>query len=182
MPIAAVAPTVATLAEKLARPPPSRTWSAAKALDLAGRPIDADPRAHLEGMPLDAALELLIAVVRKPDRAAGKEHRRQRDVERERRVVASAESAADIGELRVDARRLERARGLRRAGTRPTPRPRTATARRARARDSCRPRRTRRGRIPARETSGRRIGSRIRGRAPGASGLFAASSARICSP
>ena len=40
--------------------------------DLAGRAIDADPRAHLEGVALDAALELLIAVVRQPDRPAGK--------------------------------------------------------------------------------------------------------------
>ncbi len=63
-------------------------------LNLAGRPIDADPRAHLEGVPLDARLELLIAIVGEPDRATGKEHRRQRDVERERRVVAAAESAA----------------------------------------------------------------------------------------
>ena len=71
--------------------------------DLAGRAIDADPRAHLEGVALDAALELLVAVVREPHRAAREEHRRQRDVERERRVVAAAEAAADIGELRVDA-------------------------------------------------------------------------------
>ena len=66
--------------------------------DLAGRAIDADPRAHLEGVPLDAGLELLIAVVREPDRTAGKEHRRQRDIEREGRMVAAAEAAADIGE------------------------------------------------------------------------------------
>ena len=66
--------------------------------DLAGRAIDADARAHLEGVPLDAALELLIAVVGQPDRTAGQEHRRQRDIERERRMVASAESAAHIGE------------------------------------------------------------------------------------
>ena len=45
------------------------------------------------------ALKLLIAVVGEPDRAAGKEHRRQRDVEREGRMVASAEAAAHIGEL-----------------------------------------------------------------------------------
>ena len=37
-----------------------------------------------------------IAVVGEPDRTAGKEHRRQRDVEREGRMVASAEPAADI--------------------------------------------------------------------------------------
>ena len=71
---------------------------------LAAGPIDADPRAHLEGVPLDAALELLIAVVREPHRAAGKKHRRQRDIEREGRVIAAAEAAADIGELSVDGR------------------------------------------------------------------------------
>ena len=76
-------------------------------MNLAGRPIDADPRAHLDGVPLDARLELLIAIVGEPDRATGKAHRRQRDVERERRMVASAESAADMREMRVDARRLE---------------------------------------------------------------------------
>ncbi len=75
--------------------------------DLAGRAVDADPRAHLEGVTLDAALELLIAVVGEPHRPAGKEHRRQRNIERERRMVAPAEAAAHIGELRVDARRLE---------------------------------------------------------------------------
>ena len=53
-------------------------------------------------------LELLVAIVREPHRPAGKEHRRQRDVERERRVVAAAEAAAEIGEMRVDAGRLER--------------------------------------------------------------------------
>ena len=80
--------------------------------DLAGRAIDADARAHLEGVTLDAALKLLIAVVREPDRAAGKEHRRQRDIERERRMVAAAESAAHIGEEGVDTRRLERGAGF----------------------------------------------------------------------
>ena len=66
--------------------------------NLAARPIDPDPRVHLECVTLDAALELLIAIMGEPDRAAGKEHPRQRDVERERGMVASAESAADIGE------------------------------------------------------------------------------------
>ena len=58
-------------------------------------------------MPLDPQLELLVAIVREPDRVAWKEHRRQRDVERERSVVAAAESAADIGRLHADVRRLE---------------------------------------------------------------------------
>ena len=134
--------------------------------DLAGRAVDPDSRAHLEGMALDAALELLIAVMREPHRLAGKEHRRQRDIEHERRVVASAETAADIGELGVDMRRLERARAPCRAGTRSTPPPHRATARRARARASRPSGRTRRGRIPARGTSDRPTGSRTRGRAP----------------
>src|SRR6266481_7336332 len=71
---------------------------------LAGRPIDPDACAYLEGVPLDSRLELLEAVVREPDRAIGEEHRRQGDVERERRVVASAEPAAAISEVGVDAR------------------------------------------------------------------------------
>src|SRR5215211_5607644 len=68
--------------------------------------INADPRAYLEGMPLYAALELLVAVVSKPDRAAGEEHRRQRDIQRKRRVVFAAKAAADMGELGIDAGRL----------------------------------------------------------------------------
>src|SRR5271167_1347119 len=39
---------------------------------LAAGPIDADRGAHLERVPLDAALELLIAIVREPRRATGK--------------------------------------------------------------------------------------------------------------
>src|SRR5918993_4523453 len=74
---------------------------------LAAGAINADSRAHLEGMPLYAALELLVAVVRKPDRAAGEEHRRQRDIQRKRRVVFAAKAAADMGELSIDAGRLE---------------------------------------------------------------------------
>ena len=83
-----------------------------KCLYLAGRPIDPDARVHLEWVPFDAALELLIAVVGEPDRAAGKEHCRKRDIERERRMIASAEAAAQIGEMRVDAGGLERRAGL----------------------------------------------------------------------
>jgi hypothetical protein len=77
-----------------------------------GRAINADAGSHLEWMPLDACLELLIAIMGEPHRAAGKKHRRQRDVERKRRVVAAAEAAADIRELGVDARRLERRAGF----------------------------------------------------------------------
>src|SRR6202011_3315664 len=81
-------------------------------MDLAGRPIDADPRTHLDWVALDAALKLLIAILGKSNRPVGEKHRRQCNVEHERSVVASAEPAADIGELRVDARRLERGAGL----------------------------------------------------------------------
>src|ERR1700676_3563304 len=78
-----------------------------KSTDLAGRAIDADARAHLEGVTFDAALKLLIAVVRQPDRAAGQEERRQRDIEREGGMIASTESAAHIGKQGLDVRRLE---------------------------------------------------------------------------
>ena len=108
MPIAAVAADGRDVGGKVGEAAAVEDVVGGEGADLAGRAVDADPRAHLEGVPLDAALELLIAVVREPHRPAGKEHRRQRDVERERRVVAPAEAAADIGELRVDARRLER--------------------------------------------------------------------------
>ena len=83
-----------------------------KGLDPAGGAVDPDPRAHLDGVAFDAALKLLIAVMRQPDRAAGKKHRGERDIEHERRMVAPAKAAADIGELGVDARRLERSAGL----------------------------------------------------------------------
>ena len=96
--------------------------------------------------------------MRQPDRTAGEEHRRQRHIEHERRVIAAAEAAADIGELGIDARRLERARGPRRADARSTPR---LVGRlhaehefEAFAVRGC----TRRGRFPARETSDRRLG------------------------
>jgi len=59
-------------------------------------------------MAFDAALKLLIAIMRQPHRLAWKEHRGQRDIEHERRVVAAAERATEIGELGVDACRLER--------------------------------------------------------------------------
>jgi hypothetical protein len=83
-----------------------------KRQNLAGCAIDPDPRAHLVGMAFDAALKLPIAIMGKPDRAIGKEHRRQRRVEHERSMIASAEPAADIGELGVDMRRLERGFGV----------------------------------------------------------------------
>src|SRR5713101_6552630 len=74
---------------------------------LAGRPIDPDPRTHLEGMSLDPGLKLLEAVVGESDWTIGQEHPCQCDVERERRVVAPAESSAARGEVDVDVRRLE---------------------------------------------------------------------------
>ena len=63
-------------------------------------------------VPFDSGLELLIAIVGEPNRTARKEYRRERDVERKRRVIASAEAAAHIGKLRVDARRLKRRMGF----------------------------------------------------------------------
>src|SRR5262245_36660277 len=76
--------------------------------DLAGRAIDADARSHLERVTLDAALKLLIAVMRQPHRTAGHEDRSQRDIEREGRMVASTKSAAHIGKQVFYVRRLER--------------------------------------------------------------------------
>src|SRR6266446_6586299 len=76
--------------------------------DLAGRAIDADAGAYLESVTLDAALKLLIAVVRQPNRTAGQEDRGQRDIEREGGMVASAESAAHIGKQAFYVCRLER--------------------------------------------------------------------------
>src|SRR5260370_23338590 len=79
-----------------------------KSTDLAGRAIDADARAYLEGVTLDAAWNLLIAVLGQPHRTAGQEDRSQRDIEREGGMVASAESAAHISKQGFDVRRLER--------------------------------------------------------------------------
>ena len=106
--------------------------------DLACCAIDPDPRPHVEGVPLDSGLKLVEAVVGEPNGTIGKDHRRQCDVQRERRVVAPAEPAAAIGEVHVDVRRAEIRSRPRRAGTRPIPPPRRATARRRRARGSCR--------------------------------------------
>src|SRR6476660_3196180 len=79
-----------------------------KSTDLAGRAIDADARAHLEGVTLDATLKLLIAVMGQPYRTAGQEDRGQRDIVRERGMVASTESAAHIGKQGFYVRWLER--------------------------------------------------------------------------
>jgi hypothetical protein len=79
---------------------------------FAGRPIDSHLGADLEGVPLDARLKLLEAVVREPNWTIRKQHRRQRDVKRERRVVAPAESAAAISKIGVDARRPEGRLGM----------------------------------------------------------------------
>src|SRR5215470_8538835 len=75
-------------------------------LDRPARAIDADARAHLDRMAFDTALELLVAVMREPYRLAREADRRERDIENERRVIAAAEAAADMGELRIDMRRL----------------------------------------------------------------------------
>jgi len=74
---------------------------------LAGRPIDPNPCADLEGVPLDSQLKLLEAVVREPHRTVREKHRRKCDVEWERGMVATAESTTAIGEIVVDARRPE---------------------------------------------------------------------------
>src|SRR3990170_8652514 len=81
-------------------------------LDPAAGAVDPDPRAHLDGVALNAALKLLIAVMGQPDRTAGKKHRGKRDVEHKRGMVAPAKAAADIGKLGVDTRRLERGASL----------------------------------------------------------------------
>src|SRR6516225_2209392 len=80
--------------------------------DLAGRPIDPNLRAHFEGVSFDPQLKLLEAVVGEPDRTIREEHPRQCDVERKRRVVAPAESAAARGEIGVDARGPEARLGV----------------------------------------------------------------------
>ena len=138
-----------------------------EAADLAGRAIDADPRVDLEGVPLDAALKLFVAVDREPHRPIGKEHPSQRDVKRHDRMIAPAESAAHIGKQGLDVRRLEKQPACRQAYRQSLQRPRKATACRARAQAFWLAHCTSRARFPARETSGRRTASRICGRAPG---------------
>src|SRR5262249_6861951 len=73
--------------------------------NFAGGPVDTHPSVHRDGVPLDSRLELLVAIVGEPDWTTWEEHPRQRNVEREWRVVAAAETAAHIGELHVDTRR-----------------------------------------------------------------------------
>jgi hypothetical protein len=81
--------------------------------DLTGRAVDADLRFHREGMALDAALKLREAIVREPHRAPGKEHRRERDVERKRRMVPPAETAGEPDAAHIPGPRGD-ARGARR--------------------------------------------------------------------
>ena len=83
-----------------------------KSDDLAGRPIDPDLRPHFKGVSFDPQLKLLEAVVGEPDGTIREEHPRQRDVERERRVVASAESAAARRAIGADMRGLEGRLGI----------------------------------------------------------------------
>src|SRR3954451_9000302 len=78
----------------------------------ARRAIDPDLAANLERVPFDSGLELLIAIVSKPDRMPREEQGRERDVKGKRRMVAPTETAADIGELRVDVSRLDGSAGL----------------------------------------------------------------------
>ena len=54
-------------------------------------------------MAFDAALELLETIMRKPDGLPWHEHRRERHVKRERRVIAAAESSAHMSEMSFDA-------------------------------------------------------------------------------
>src|SRR4051794_36053738 len=63
-------------------------------------------------MAFDAGLKLLVAVMGQPHRLAGKADRRERNIENERRVIAATKAAADMGELRVDVRRLVGRAGL----------------------------------------------------------------------
>jgi hypothetical protein len=58
--------------------------------DSAGRAIDPNPRPNLERVPLYSGLKLVDAIVGKPDGATGKGHRRQSEVQRERRMLAPA--------------------------------------------------------------------------------------------
>ena len=104
--------TVATLGGKIGEAAAVQGVVSGKSDNLARCPIDPDPRANIEGVPLDPGLKLVEAVVGEPDGAIGKDHRRQSDIERERRVVASAEPAAAIGEVDVDVRRAEFRIGL----------------------------------------------------------------------
>ena len=78
----------------------------------AARPVHPEPRLHLERVPFDPALELLVAILREANRAAGEEDRRQGHIERKRRVIAPPKATAEMGELGVDALRLEACGGL----------------------------------------------------------------------
>ncbi len=54
----------------------------------------------LKWMPFDARLKLLIAIVGEPDRVPRKEHRRDGDIEGERRVIAAAKRACPAAAAR----------------------------------------------------------------------------------
>src|SRR5262249_60334603 len=79
------------LARKIGQASAVQRMVGSKSDHLAGRPIDPDLRAHFEGVSFDPQLKLLEAVVGEPDGMIREEHPRQCDVEREPRVVASAE-------------------------------------------------------------------------------------------
>src|SRR5204862_7822167 len=80
--------------------------------NLAARAIDPDLRVYFECVPLDAHLKLLIAAIGKPDRTIRQEYPRQRNPQRERGMIASDESATDIGKLSVHARRRDGSAGF----------------------------------------------------------------------
>src|SRR5450432_4258074 len=83
-----------------------------ESLDPGRRAIDGDSRPHFEGVPLGAALKLLIPIMRQPYRTVRQEHRCKRHIQHKRRVVLAAEAASEMGEVRVDAARPEWRRGL----------------------------------------------------------------------
>ena len=85
MPMPRPPPTSATLIEIVGQAAAVEHVIGGERADLAGRAIEAHARVHLEGVPLDARLELLEAIVRKAHRAA-----RDRTSRPARRTAASA--------------------------------------------------------------------------------------------
>ncbi len=87
----------ATLAEKIGEAAAIEHVIRCKRDNLAGRSIDPDLRSHLDGVTFDPGLKLLIAIMCKPDRAVGKENRRERDIENESCMIAPAEPRRQYG-------------------------------------------------------------------------------------
>jgi hypothetical protein len=80
--------------------------------NLAGCAVDPYPGLYFESVPFNSGLKLLEPVVGEPDGAIGEDHRRQGDVQRERRMVAPAEPATARSEIHLDVRRPEFRIGL----------------------------------------------------------------------